>query len=73
MAKAIVKGLIGFVVEDMDDEIDDGAKEEGSETPTGDRKALYRVQVGAYSVKDNADNLKEKLKKAGFDAVVVKS
>jgi N-acetylmuramoyl-L-alanine amidase len=73
MAKAIVKGLIGFVVEDMDDEIDDCAKEEGSETPTGDRKALYRVQVGAYSVKDNADNLKEKLKKAGFDAVVVKS
>ena len=73
MAKAIVKGLIGFTVEDMDDEIDDGAKEEGSETPTGDRKALYRVQVGAYSVKDNADNLKEKLKKAGFDAVVVKS
>lgn len=73
MAKAIVKGLIGFVVEDMDDEIDDGAKEEGSETPTGDRKALYRVQVGAYSKEENAKYLRKKLKDAGFDAFITKA
>lgn len=73
MAKAIVKGLIGFVVEDMDDEIDEDAKAEGSETPTGDKKALYRVQVGAYSVKGNADALMKKLKDAGFDAFITKA
>ncbi|MDR0811069.1 MAG: N-acetylmuramoyl-L-alanine amidase [Paludibacter sp.] len=27
---------------------------------------IYRVQVGAYSVKNNAENMLEKLKKAGF-------
>lgn len=73
MAKAIVMGLIGFTVEDMDDEIDEDAKAEGSETPTGDRKALYRVQVGAYSVKDNAENTMKKLKDAGFDAFITKA
>ena len=40
---------------------------------TGDRKALYRVQVGAYSKKENAQAQADKLKKAGFDAVVVQA
>lgn len=31
---------------------------------------LYRVQVGAYSVKDNADNMLRKLKAAGFDGYI---
>lgn len=31
---------------------------------------LYRVQVGAYSKKENAENAVEKLKKAGFDAYI---
>ena len=33
---------------------------------------IYRVQVGAYSSKSNADKLQGKLIKAGFDAFVVK-
>lgn len=33
---------------------------------------LYRVQVGAYSKKANADAMLEKIKKAGFDAFVTK-
>lgn len=33
---------------------------------------IYRVQVGAYSNKKNAENMKEKLKSAGFDAIIVK-
>lgn len=73
MAKAIVKGLIGFVVEDMDDEIDEEAKTEDSETATGDRKALYRVQVGVYSKEENAKYLRKKLKDAGFDAFITKA
>ena len=32
---------------------------------------LYRVQVGAYSVKGNAEALAEELKAAGFDAIIV--
>ena len=34
---------------------------------------LYRVQVGAYGVKCNAENMCEKLKQAGFDAYIVKA
>lgn len=36
-------------------------------------KILYRVQVGAYSTKANADKIAEKLKAAGFNAIVVKA
>lgn len=32
---------------------------------------LYRVQVGAYSVHQNAVNMQNKLKAAGFDAIIV--
>lgn len=32
---------------------------------------IYRVQVGAYSVKENAVNMQAKLKAAGFDAIIV--
>lgn len=39
-------------------------------TPTP--KTLYRVQVGAYSVKNNADTQLKKVKAAGFDTYMVK-
>lgn len=32
---------------------------------------LYRVQVGAYSVKSNAENMLKKLKENGFDGFIV--
>ena len=32
---------------------------------------VYRVQVGAYSSKSNAENMKKKLTKAGFEATIV--
>ena len=38
------------------------------ETTTG---KLYRVQVGAYSKKENAEATVKKLKAAGFDAIIV--
>ena len=34
-------------------------------------KKIYRVQVGSYSVKKNAIDMKNKLKSKGFDAIVV--
>jgi len=36
-------------------------------------KVLYRVQVGAYSVKKNAENMLAKLKAAGFDGFITQS
>lgn len=41
-----------------------------STTSTGNKK-LYKVQVGAYSVKANADQMLAKLKKAGITGVIV--
>lgn len=35
-------------------------------------EGLYRVQVGAYRDKDNADSVREELKTAGFEAIIVK-
>lgn len=38
-----------------------------------DSGTLYRVQVGAYAVKANADNMLNKIKAAGFDAFITQS
>jgi N-acetylmuramoyl-L-alanine amidase len=32
---------------------------------------IYRVQVGAYSIKENAENMANKLKADGYDAIIV--
>ena len=39
----------------------------------GDKKKYYRVQAGAFLTRKNADDFVLKLKKLGFDAIVVKS
>lgn len=70
VASAIVYGITGQIVQKTETESDKATDEESS---TGDRKALYRVQVGAYSRKENAQAQADKLKKAGFDAVVVQA
>lgn len=74
MASAIVYGITGQkVTQPAEIESDDEASVSGAETATGDAKQIYRVQVGAYSIKNNAESMQTKLKKAGFDAVVVKA
>jgi N-acetylmuramoyl-L-alanine amidase len=40
-------------------------------TTSENKKTLYTVQVGAFSSKNNAIKYAEKIKKAGFDAIVV--
>lgn len=37
-----------------------------------EKKTLYRVQVGAYLVKANAEAMQKKIKAVGFDAFIVK-
>lgn len=41
------------------------------ETKNNTSGKLYRVQVGAFSKKENAEALQKKLKAAGFDAIIV--
>lgn len=38
-----------------------------------EQEKLYRVQVGAFSVKENANALRDKLKSMGFDAFVTEA
>ena len=61
--KAIALGLVEAIV---------GKVQTPAEPETEATGSLYRVQVGAYKTKGNADKMKEKLKTAGFEAVVVK-
>lgn len=37
-----------------------------------EKASLYRVQVGAYLLKDNAEAMQKKIKAVGFDAFIVK-
>lgn len=43
-------------------------KAESTNTASG---KVYRVQVGAYTVKENAENMKKKLIAAGYEAIIV--
>ncbi len=70
MASAIVYGITGQHVQEL---TETDKAEAGEETPTGDKNALYRVQVGAYGVRSNAEAMRQKLQKAGFDALIVQA
>lgn len=71
MAEAIVFGITGQRVPVAEDPADQEAAAPGAETAVGDKKQLYKVQVGAYSVKGNADAMMAKLKADGYDAIIV--
>lgn len=74
MAGAIVYGITGQRVGTIVRPIDEETTVLGAETATGTGKQLYRVQVGAYSVKSNAEKMMANLKAAGFvDTIIVKS
>lgn len=77
MATAIVYGITGERVETkLSSElikVDKEASIIGAETAIGDGRDLYRVQCGAFSMKENAEKLRENLKSAGYDAIIVKS
>lgn len=74
MAEAIVYGITGMkVIWPVEEAQDKETAASGTETATEDKKEVYRVQVGAYSVKSNAATMQKKLKADGFDAVIVKA
>ena len=70
MAAAIVMGITGQTVQEAPET---DPAEEGEETPTGDQKALYRVQVGAYSIRSNAETMRDRLLADGYDAIIVQA
>ena len=73
MAEAIVYGITGERYNEPFDESEDAeSSKSGSETTTGSGKTLFRVQVGAYTNKENAQVMQQKLKRAGFDAVITR-
>ena len=77
MAEAIVYGITGMkVIWPAEETQDKEAAAPGAETATGDKKDIYRVQVGeprgAFHIKENAERMQAQLKSAGFDAVIVK-
>ena len=61
--KAIAKGLVEAIT---------GQAVQMAPEPVQNSDVLYKVQVGAYKTKTNADKMATKLKTAGFEAVVVK-
>lgn len=69
MASSIVYGITGQRVVDIETKNDSNIEE----TQTSNKKELYRVQCGAYSVKSNAEALKTKLQKAGFDCFITRA
>ena len=73
MAEAIVFGITGQRVTEEAPGDDKDPAAPGEETAVGNNKQLYRVQVGAYSVKGNADLMLARLKAAGFDAIIVRA
>ena len=46
-------------------------KEQETPVKTETTGKIYRVQVGAYDVKANAEAMQQKLKAAGYDAIIV--
>lgn len=74
MASAIVHGITGQTYTNKPEtDTDKTAEQAGAETMVGDNKAIYRVQVGAYNIKDNAEAMQKKLNAAGFDVVLVRA
>ncbi len=68
MAGAIVRGIAGKSAEVSEEEKTDEMPSAGG----GEKGTLYRVQAGAYSVKENAEAMRKRLEEAGFDAIIIR-
>ena len=67
-AEKTAEGILDFLVAEF------GLKKKKASTAATEaqeeKETLYRVQVGAYKVKKNAEEMRDKLKAAGFTAIV---
>lgn len=62
-----LESKIPYIVEQVNKKLGTVTVEKKEETAKAESKTLYRVQVGAYSVKSNAEAMLKKVKAAGFD------
>lgn len=63
VARLIAEGIAGTDIESV----------ENDEIHSSTTGVLYRVQTGAFAKKENAENMMQKLKTAGFDALIVRA
>lgn len=71
MAEAIVYGITGQHAKEPEE---DGSGEELTPEEgavSGQAGRLYRVQTGAYSIRENAEKLAHELREAGYEAIIV--
>lgn len=66
IGEAIAKGICDYYKVELPED-----KKETTTKKTTTTDKIYRVQVGAFKSKKNAQAMQEKLKKAGFDSVIV--
>lgn len=69
IGEAIAKGICDYYGVSYTPPSENGEKENNAPS---ENEALYRIQVGAFREKKNAENYLKKLKKAGFDGFIVK-
>lgn len=66
---------MGYTMNGFRQDVKEAMEAEKAETKTEEKKeesVLYRVQVGAFSKRENSENMLAKIKKAGFEAIIVK-
>lgn len=61
---------LGNLAAEVTKRLTGGSTNTGKVDVPSDGKTLYKVQVGAYSQKSNAENMMAKLKAAGYDAFI---
>lgn len=61
---------LGNLAAEVTKRLTGGSTDTGKVDVPSDDKTLYKVQVGAYSQKSNAENMMAKLKAAGYDAFI---
>lgn len=69
IGEAIAKGICDYYGVDVTASAESTEKENNALSKD---EALYKIQVGAFREKKNAENYLKKLKKAGFDGFIVK-
>ena len=68
IGEAIAKGICNYLGVTYKAPVTHAEKPSASDTNNGGK--MYRVQVGAFSVRANAEKMLERLKKAGFEGYI---
>ena len=63
---------VAYMGLDVDPSRSDPPSPERADDPSGLKKTIYRVQIGAYKIKENAEKKAAELKAKGYRAIVVK-